>query len=117
MVSVARKLGKLPFLIVSWVEEKRSCKKHVPMRHFFMRKKNLNPKNPPCCITCHCITLLGAKLPHKKIPCRSWCFFWGAISFVCWFFFTGMQENLSLGDAAKRLLTVTCDACVSALDL
>ena len=35
-----------------------------------------------------------------------------------WFVgFTGMQENLSLGDAAKRLLTVTCDACVSALDL
>ena len=26
---------------------------------------------------------------------------------------TSMQENLSLGDAAKRLLTVTCDACVS----
>lgn len=25
----------------------------------------------------------------------------------------GMQEALSLGDAAKRLLTVTCDACVS----
>ena len=43
MVSVARKLGELPFLIVSWVEEKGPVK-HVPMEHFFMRGKKFKPK-------------------------------------------------------------------------
>ena len=35
-----KKLGKLPILMVSWVEEKWPVK-HVPMQRFFLRKKSV----------------------------------------------------------------------------
>lgn len=78
MFSLARKLGKLPILMVSWVEEKWPVK-HVPMEHFFMREKMFKPKKSSMLHHMSLHTSFGGKMTTQKITLQIMFFLVGAI--------------------------------------